>query len=72
MKHALDTVIDVGEGSGLLAISAHLKLLFGCHGLAAEGSRNLLLPTLPGSEWKRAMQMLKEASADKYGEGGQC
>ena len=72
MEHALDTAINVGEGAGLLAISPHLELLFECDGLAAEGSRNLLLPTLQGSEWKREMQMLKEASADELGEGGQC
>ena len=48
MEHALNTVIDVGEGAGLLAISPHLELLFGCDGLAEKCSGGLA-PALPGS-----------------------
>ena len=64
MEHALDTVVNVGEGAGLLAISPHLKLLFGCDGLAEECNRGLP-PALPGS-----VDVVEASNANV--EGGIC
>lgn len=44
-QDTLDTLIDEGEGAGLLAIAPHLEVLGSSQSLPAEGSWGLLTST---------------------------
>ena len=48
-EDTLDTVVNEGEGAGLLAIAPHLKVLGGGDGLTAEGGGSLFASSLPGT-----------------------
>mmetsp|Transcript_4967 Transcript_4967/g.13862 ORF Transcript_4967/g.13862 Transcript_4967/m.13862 type:complete len:295 (-) Transcript_4967:284-1168(-) len=63
-QDTLDTIINVGKGSSLLAITPHFKLGSGCQGLATKGCGSLFSSTLPGTT--RTIDVVKSSNTNLH------